>query len=119
MTVQRQVVTARSMRALVTAIAFAGFAAACGSSTTSPSTVASISVTGSAPVVGATSQLAAAAVLSDGTTQDVTSVATWQSSDTSLATVSSTGLVTGIAEGAVVVQAAYSGVTGSMSITIP
>jgi hypothetical protein len=27
--------------------------------------------------------------------------------------------VTGIAEGAVVVQAAYSGVTGSMSITIP
>jgi len=81
--------------------------------------LASISVTGSAPVVGATSQLAAAAVLSDGTTQDVTSVATWQSSDTSLATVSSTGLVTGIAEGAVVVQAAYSGVTGSMSITIP
>ena len=56
--------------------------------------------------------------MSDGTTQDVTSLATWQSSNTSDATVSTSGLVTGVAAGTVVVQATYQNVTGSDQITV-
>jgi uncharacterized protein YjdB len=57
--------------------------------------------------------------LSDGSTQDVTSSATWQSSNNSYATVSSTGLLTAVDDGSLVVQATYSGVTGAITVTIP
>jgi uncharacterized protein YjdB len=102
---------------LAVAIAIALGAAACGSSTT-PSTVTSIAVTGTTPAIGASSQFTASAAMSDGTTQDVTSLATWQSSNTSDATVSTSGLVTGVAAGTVVVQATYQNVTGSDQITV-
>lgn len=92
-------------------------AGACGS-TTSPSTVSSVTVTGTAPAVGATSQFSAMAVLSDGSTQDVTNVATWSSSNPTDAIVSSTGVVTGVAAGAATVQATYQNVTGSEQITV-
>jgi Bacterial Ig-like domain (group 2) len=102
---------------LAVAIVIALGAAACGSSTT-PSTVTSIAVTGTVPAIGVTSQFAATATMSDGTTQDVTSLATWQSSNTSDATVSGTGLVTAVAAGTVTVQATYQSVTGSDQITV-
>src|SRR6185369_7101996 len=44
--------------------------------------------------------LAATGNCEDGTSFDVTTTATWKSSDTSIATVSSTGLVKGVAVGA-------------------
>jgi uncharacterized protein YjdB len=56
--------------------------------------------------------------MSDGTTQDVTGLATWQSSNTAEATVSSTGVVTAIAAGSVAVTATYQSVTGADQITI-
>ena len=93
------------------------FAAACGSST-SPSTVSSVAVTGAVPAVGAQSQMVATATLSTGTTQDVTSSATWQSSNTAVATVTSSGLVTGVAAGAVQITATYQSVSGVDSLTI-
>lgn len=108
----------RSMSVLLIAVTMVGFAVACGGSTTSPSSVSSITVTGSAPAINATSQLTATAVMSDGTTQDVSTSATWQSANTGTATVSSTGLLTGVASGTVVVQATYSSVTGSISLTV-
>jgi len=49
-----------------------------------------------APKIGATAQLTATATMGDGSTQDVTTLATWQSSNVAVATVSSTGVVTGI-----------------------
>src|SRR6185295_9207665 len=43
--------------------------------------ITAITVTGSSPRIGQTSQFSAVASLSDGTTRSVTSVATWQSSN--------------------------------------
>ena len=96
----------------------AAFAIACSNSTTAPTTVASVSVTGAVPAMGDTSQFTATAKLSDGTTQDVTGQATWQSSDSTVATVSATGAVTAIAAGTVNVIATYQTIAGSDQITV-
>jgi uncharacterized protein YjdB len=103
---------------IVVTVAVAGLTIACSKSSTSPSTVSSVTVTGAAPAVGSAVQFTATAMLSDGTTQDVTSVAAWQSSDPSAATVSSTGVVTAMAAGTVDVTATYQNVTGTDEITI-
>jgi uncharacterized protein YjdB len=100
------------------AFVVAVFAAACSSSPTSSTTVASIAIRGSAPTVGSTAQLTATATMSNGTTQDVTSSATWQSGDATIATVSSGGVVTGVAAGSTTVTATYQSVTGSDSIAV-
>src|SRR5262249_17401647 len=52
------------------ALPFAVTALACSGSSTTPSTVSSIAVTGAVPAVGATSQFTATATMSNGTTQD-------------------------------------------------
>ena len=94
------------------------FTAACGS-TTSPSSLASIAVTGTAPfAVGAVTQLTATGMLSDGTTEDVTNSATWLSSDPSIAMVSSTGVVTGVAPGTASVFATVGTVTGALQVNV-
>jgi len=94
-------------------------ASACSNSATSPSTVTTIVVTGTAPAVGATSQFTATANLTNGSTQDVTSTATWTTSNAAYAKVSSSGVVTGVAPGSVAIDATYSGVTGGTSVTVP
>lgn len=58
-------------------------------------------------------QLKAEAAWSDGTTEDVTSKATWTSKDTGKATVSATGLVTWVAQGTARINAAYQGKTSA------
>jgi hypothetical protein len=62
---------------------------------------------------GASQQFTATATYTDGTTKDVTSTAQWASSNTAIATVSSSGLVTAAAAGQVTITAAMSGHTGS------
>jgi len=64
-------------------------------------------------VVGATQQFSATATYSDGSTVNVTSTATWTSATPSVATVSSSGLATGVAGGSSVVTAALGGVTSA------
>lgn len=86
---------------------------ACGSSSTAPSAVNTVTVTGAAPAVGATAQYSAVANLSNGSTEDVTTSATWTSSNPGVATVSSTGLVTAIAQGNVSISATFDSVTGT------
>lgn len=110
----------RWTRSLAIVVALVGFSAACHSSTTSPSTVSSLSVTGTAPSVSAspTSQFKATATMSDGTTQDVTSLAVWSSSNTADATVSAAGVVTALAPGSVNVSATYQTLTSSDAIVI-
>src|SRR6266545_1637403 len=82
-------------------------------------TLTSIAITPNpAPVqVGTSVNLTATANFSDGTTQDVTGLATWTSSDTSqtFVTVSSVGLVTGIQNttSAITVTASYKNVSGT------
>jgi Big-like domain-containing protein len=106
-----------SWTAVVVIVVAAMFAVACGSST-SPSTVSSVAVTGAVPAVGGTSQMVATATLSGGTTQDVTTQATWQSSNTAVATVNASGLATGIAAGSVQITATYQSVSGIDNVTI-
>ena len=69
-------------------------------------------------MVGRVSQLRAEAIFSDGTSLDVTTVATWSSSNTAVVTITSTGLGTAVGAGEVQVCAAYQGVTGCLQITV-
>src|SRR6266581_1618211 len=56
--------------------------------------------------IGAQQQFTATAHLSDGTTKDLTSTAQWSSSDSTIASVSSPGMVVGSASGTVTITAA-------------
>src|SRR3954466_10622722 len=99
--------------------------AACGSDGAAPTvptpktaSVASVAVTGSALAVGATAQFIATATLSDGSTQNVTTGATWASSNQSVASVTSTGIVNAQAPGDVDIAATYNGVSGNAHLTL-
>ena len=83
-------------------------------------TIALIQVTpaGSALAAGTTRQMTATAVLTNGTSQDVTDQVTWTSSPTTIATVSDTGLVTGVAPGEATITATLNGVSGSTNINV-
>lgn len=80
--------------------------------------VSSVAVSGGPSLSSAFFQLTATARLSDGTSQDVTRSATWSSSNTSIATVSSIGAVTILANGDVDLTATYQGVSGSTHVTV-
>jgi uncharacterized protein YjdB len=70
-------------------------------------------------VVGSTTAFTATGHYSDGSTQNVTSTATWTSSNSSIAIVSSSGVATGItAGGPVTISASVSGVGGSATLTV-
>jgi len=58
-------------------------------------------------------QYAATARFSDGTTKDVSSTATWSSSSKSVASVSTTGLATGIGLGTTNIGATFSGISST------
>jgi uncharacterized protein YjdB len=86
-------------------------------------TLQSISIQTVAPVpVGQTVNLVATGVFADGSKQDVTSQATWTSSDPTIASVGDTattkGQVTGVAAGTVTVTATIQTSTGPVSGTV-
>ena len=97
-----------------------------GCQTTPSPTVKALSVAGPAPAVGASKQFTATATFVDGSTQDVTNVDQsssiqgpyWWSGNTSVATVSSTGVVTGVAQGSATIYAKYHSFTGSAAIQV-
>ncbi len=95
--------------------------AACGSQSTptapAPVTVATVAVSGTTPGLGASAQFSATATLSNGTTQTVTSQATWASSNTSVATVTA-GTVSALTAGESDITATYQNVTGRSHLTI-
>jgi hypothetical protein len=62
-------------------------------------------------VAGGTQQFKATGTISDGTVEDITSQVTWVSSDPTIATISATGLTTGIAPGKAIITATLSDVT--------
>ena len=67
---------------------------------------------------GGTLQFTATGVFSDGTTQDFTASATWASSDETRATVSTAGLLSGLAPGTTEVTAAKDGLTGRLTVSV-
>src|SRR3954471_23965752 len=103
---------------VLVAIGVCILAAACGTAT-SPSVVSSVTVTGAAPAVGTSSQYAAVASLSNGSTEVVTTTATWTSSNPDVATVSTGGLVTPMGEGTVSISATFDNIPGSTQAAVP
>jgi len=86
---------------------------------TAPSLV-SISVTPAAPSVAAghTEQFTATGTYSNGTKQNLTSTASWTSSATTIATVSSGGLATSLAQGTATITATSGTITGTATLTV-
>jgi uncharacterized protein YjdB len=83
-------------------------------------TLTTVTVTPATPsvTVGSTQQMIATGTYDDGNTGDLTSSASWTSSDTSVATVSSTGLVKGISEGTATISATSGAISGSTTVTV-
>ena len=105
--------------------------AACGNGPTQPPppppppppatpTLTSVTVTSpnNAITVGQTEQFAATANFSNGTTQTVTSTATWTSSNNAVTTVAATGLATSVSAGSADIRAAFQGMTGSKTLQV-
>jgi len=96
-------------------------AVACGGDDTPTGTAAVVAVTVSAPsaaiFVGATSQLTATAKDASGNAVSGAAV-TWTSSSDAIATVSASGLVTGVAPGTATITATSNGKTGTATLTI-
>jgi hypothetical protein len=87
---------------------------------TAPTTTAAVTAVtiASANVSPTTMQLSATAKFADGTSHDVTSMAAWQSSDASVATISTTGLLTIVGNGSLDARAVYQSVTGSLRLNV-
>ena len=82
-------------------------------------TLSSISVSGGATLAaGLSEQLSAQGSYSDGSTQTMTSQATWQSSDATVATVSASGMLTSLKTGAVTITASMNSVSGNTGVTV-
>ena len=68
--------------------------------------------------VGESQQLGASAIMSDGSVKDVSSLVAWTSANEGVATVTSSGLVTGIAPGEASIRAAYENLSSGSTFTI-
>lgn len=108
--------------------AFTACGGGSGTSTSTPSnpstpsnspTLQTITVSPSAPslLVGQSQQLSATALYSDGSNKDVTTSVTWSSSDSTIASVNSAGMVKANAQGSVSVSALLSGVKGTANVS--
>jgi len=82
------------------------------------SNVKSLIVAGTPPVIGESSPFAAMAVHPDGTSTTVTADATWRSSNTAVATVSTNGTVTAKNHGSVEISATYGGARGAFAFDV-
>src|SRR5213080_187312 len=84
------------------------------------SVLVSIAVTPASPSIGkgTTQQFVATGTYSDGTTLDLTSSATWLSSNTAVATITAGGLATGVTQGTSQISATLGAVTGSTTLTV-
>jgi hypothetical protein len=100
---------------LVLVVGLGTLLSACGNNNPFVPT-SSIAVTGAVPVAGQTSQLDAKATLANGTIQDVTATATWTSSNTAIATVTTGGLLKILAPGSAIITATYQGVSGMLYV---
>ncbi len=69
-------------------------------------------------VDGSTTQLTARATLDDSSQEDVTALASWNSSVETVATVSDSGLVSAVSTGTTVVSATYQGQTAQVTVTV-
>jgi hypothetical protein len=104
--------------AVALSILLTGACSGSSAPSTPTASVSTISVAGTPPALGSSSQFSAVAVFNNNSTVTVTSQATWQSSNPSVATVSGAGNVTAVAAGPVQISASYSNVVGSLTFTV-
>lgn len=88
--------------------------------TVSTAPLASISVTPANPSIANTTsqQFTATGTYGDGTTQNLTSLVTWSSTNTNVANVSASGLATGVGVGTTTIGATYASMSGSTGLTV-
>ena len=97
---------------------------ACGGGSGSPTpptpVLSSIQVSGASTSLnsGASQQMTATGIYSNSSTQNLTTAATWASSDMTIATVTAAGMVTAKAQGTCTITAIHHGVTGSINLTV-
>jgi hypothetical protein len=77
----------------------------------------SVSPSGASVVAGKTQQYSASGAYSDGSTKALSSV-NWATSDSTVATINASGLLTGVKQGSVMVSAMSGTISGSSSATI-
>jgi Big-like domain-containing protein len=108
----------RALSVIASIVCFVGVIR-CGSSEPS-ATVESVTVTGTATSVapGQTLQLSATARFTNGSTDEVTTTASWSSLNPAAATVSSSGLVTAVAAGSAEIRATFQGRTGGFVVQV-
>ncbi|MGZ6005649.1 MAG: N,N-dimethylformamidase beta subunit family domain-containing protein, partial [Candidatus Saccharimonadales bacterium] len=83
-------------------------------------TLTSIAVAPTSPsiAIGATQQFTATGTYSDSSTQDLSNQVAWTSANTSVATISASGLATGVSAGSTTISASLSGVSGNTTLTV-
>ena len=86
----------------------------------SAATLSSIAVTPLNPSIstGSTQQFTATGTFSDASTQNLTSSVTWTSLKTAVATISASGLASGVTAGSATIQAASGSITGTTTLTV-
>jgi hypothetical protein len=118
LTPARIILIARSVTVGAAAVAALG---ACGHVLPRPSpTPVRLELTGpiNHMVPGATGQMHAVATFTDNSTNDVTTTATWSSSEPTVVTVSSTGEIHALAAGTVTIQASYAGLAATKIVEV-
>jgi hypothetical protein len=120
----QKVISRTAILALATTLLYCG-SKSTSSGLTGPSNSLIIGIKISAPpsiAPGTTVQLSAIGHHADNSSNDITVTAVWHSSDTSVLTISDTGLATGVRNGETVVTAALAGAagapTGSQTIVV-
>jgi uncharacterized protein YjdB len=88
--------------------------------TTTPAELVSIAVAPQAPTInaGTTVQLTATGTYTDATTADLTAMVVWATQAPTIATVSATGLVTGLRVGTAQIDATLGAIVGSTTVTV-
>ena len=114
--------TANSYSSATITASYNGLTATTTVTVTQPA-VTTITLTPASPTIasGTAIQLQATATFEDGSTQNVTTLASWASVDSAVATVNNAGtkgLVTGVAAGTTTITVTYNGVTGNATIVV-
>jgi hypothetical protein len=118
LTPARVIFVARSVTVGAAVLAVLG---ACGRAAYRPSpTVVRLEISGpiNHMVPGANGRMQALAIFSDQSTSDVTTIATWSSSEPSVVTVSSSGEIHALAVGTVEIRASYAEVTAAKAVEV-
>jgi len=100
--------------------AVAGSVTGSAALTVTPATLSSITITPGNPSirVGMTQGFKATGAYTDGSTQDVTTVVTWSSSNLAVASIDRTGLATAVGPGVSTIQASSAGVDGFATLAV-